>query len=139
MSGYPVIYGVPGLVTVEFENEEQEREALGDQRQWYAEQSRRQPAKRRSRKTGTGFVYFIAASGTGNVKIGFSADDPNKRLRSLQTGCPNELELLYSEPGAVADEKAYHALFAHLRVRGEWFRDDTELRAFLDSKIEEMP
>jgi len=74
-----------------------------------------------------GFVYFIEASESGFLKIGW-AKDPVKRLRELQTGCPYELTILGQCPGSLEDEAAFHRTYADLRVRGEWFRLDGALR-----------
>lgn len=70
---------------------------------------------------GDGYVYAIQARGPeGPVKIGFSRD-PWKRLRELQTGCPDELRLLAVEPNSVPeDERRYHASIG-APIRGEWF------------------
>lgn len=65
-------------------------------------------------------VYFIRAETTGRVKIGWS-NNPEKRLRGLQTGSAERLSLLRLTPGGVAEEAAFHKLFDHLWVDGEWF------------------
>lgn len=83
----------------------------------------------RERRCNTlGWVYLIAAIGTENLKIGFSAEAPEKRLRSLQTASPHDLQLLALVRGSRRDEQRYHALFSDLRVRGEWFRDNGAIR-----------
>ena len=79
----------------------------------------------------TGFVYLIGESGTKKVKIGRSKSDPNNRLKQLQTGNPNQLELLFSlktkYPTKV--EAGIHRLYGSQRMIGEWFyfEDITEL------------
>jgi len=69
------------------------------------------------------FLYCIADN-NGSVKFGFSKD-PERRVRSLQTGCAEELVLLESisvpEHSVREYERLLHAEFAHLRCRGEWF------------------
>ena len=69
------------------------------------------------------FLYCIADN-NGSVKFGFSKD-PERRVRSLQTGCAEELVLLESisvpEHSVREYERLLHAEFAHLRSRGEWF------------------
>jgi hypothetical protein len=75
-----------------------------------------------------GWVYLVSAPGTGTVKIGYSAKEPRNRVKSLQTANPTELRLLSLVRGSRRDEQKYHRQFAHLRVRGEWFRDEPELR-----------
>ncbi|MEM6471699.1 MAG: GIY-YIG nuclease family protein [Planctomycetota bacterium] len=94
-------------------------------------------------------IYFIQPKYGGLIKIGYTSKDPVERLRELQTGSSQELELLMTEPGTLGDEKKLHDEFRNYRVRGEWFRpgrelvhrvfriDDTiqmqKLRAFADS------
>lgn len=70
-----------------------------------------------------GFIYFIAAG--ASVKIGFASDVAG-RLAALQIGNHEKLILLHVEPGSMQDEARFHARFADLRTRGEWFscRDD---------------
>ena len=77
-----------------------------------------------------GYVYLISARGTGKLKIGFSLKAPENRLRNLQTSNPHELQLLCFLRGSRMDERRYHAQFDHLRVRGEWFQDNSEIREY---------
>lgn len=67
-------------------------------------------------------VYFIQAREGGLIKIGRS-DDPARRLREFQAGCPVDLVLLFA--GRCVDfnidETELHNRFAEYRVRGEWF------------------
>jgi hypothetical protein len=71
--------------------------------------SRRRPA----------WIYFI--SDGDRVKIGYTARNPHRRLKQLQTGSSRRLYLLAAMPGTMADERALHERFASLRVSGEWF------------------
>lgn len=69
-------------------------------------------------------VYAVGIE-NGLVKIGL-ANDPAKRLDSLQTGCPDRLHLLAAKrfktrAEAEAEEKRIHAECSHKRRRGEWF------------------
>lgn len=73
-------------------------------------------------------VYFIR--GGGFIKIGFSTN-PLARLIDLRTASPFELELLADIPGSKDDELQIHRLFSDLHVRGEWFRDDDRILAFI--------
>lgn len=70
------------------------------------------------------FVYVIAPSPEGPVKIGFSAD-PHRRLRQLQTGYPGVLTLHHFQPfcedRAPLMEKIIHQTIAFKRKKGEWF------------------
>lgn len=76
-------------------------------------------------------VYFIKAETTGLIKIG-CAVDPEARLRTLQTGCPDRLALLASMAGGQGDERALHERFASARIRGEWFSPREELVRFVE-------
>jgi hypothetical protein len=84
------------------------------------------PAERSS----VGFVYVVRPAGADVVKIG-KAFDVAKRLASLQTGQSARLELLAELPGGHRLEAELHKRFAHLRVRGEWFRAEPELLAYV--------
>jgi hypothetical protein len=74
------------------------------------------------------YVYFIQAFGEQDlqrIKIGMS-DDPQDRLRKLQTGSPVKLKLLgsvrcKSRQHAAQVEKLAHGIFEKQRRRGEWF------------------
>lgn len=69
-----------------------------------------------------GKVYFIGCNKMG-IKIGYTKNDPIKRLRQLQTGCPYKLKLLYVINGADKETEAYyHRYFSNLyNVRGEFY------------------
>jgi hypothetical protein len=77
------------------------------------------------------WIYFIE-NGEGLVKIGFTGRHPLERLRSLQTSSASSLKLVAAMPGSMADERALHGQFAHLRCAGEWFRADDELLEFIE-------
>lgn len=69
-------------------------------------------------------VYFIQ-KGYGSVKIGV-AEDPERRLRELQTGNHGRLHLIAKLPcpsraAAFALERQMHERFASDRLQGEWF------------------
>ena len=70
----------------------------------------------------TMYVYAIRNNHTGRIKLGIS-ENPERRLKELQTGNDCELELLAYREAAnrFKDEKAIHNRHQHLRVRGEWF------------------
>lgn len=75
-------------------------------------------------------VYFIQAGDA--VKIGFS-ETVTKRFAGIQSNHPAELELLGTVPASADTERAYHERFAHLRIRGEWYRADQELLDAIES------
>ena len=84
---------------------------------------------------GRGFVYvvFIHTGSEFFYKIGL-ATHLDGRIKGHQTSSPFEIRLAiaYFVPNMRAEERTLHALFAHKRVRGEWFqldREDLELIA----------
>jgi excisionase family DNA binding protein len=81
-------------------------------------------------------IYFVKPRGRRVIKIGY-AQCVGSRVKSLQTAGPDKLEVLAVVPGDQAQEQALHARFAHLRVRGEWFRLAEEVRLFLNTEGEE--
>lgn len=76
-------------------------------------------------------VYFIRS---GNyIKIGY-AEQPRRRLKELQTGNPEKLQLLGTVPGGPDREREIHHLFNDFRVKGEWFELVTDILAYLTSQ-----
>jgi hypothetical protein len=76
-------------------------------------------------------IYFIEADACKAIKIGYSRSDPNERLAILQTGSPAKLTRLALMAGSLSDEYKLHERFKALRSHGEWFRDEPELRDFI--------
>jgi hypothetical protein len=77
-------------------------------------------------------IYAIRAVGTGKIKFGFTEDVTiNRRLSSLQIGCPVDLEVVVFAPGSPADEYAIHARLvgAGKHARGEWFNESPDTDA----------
>jgi hypothetical protein len=66
-------------------------------------------------------VYFIRAGEDGPVKIG-SAEWPHHRVVSLQAGNAEKLRLIHQTDGWLAAERQVQQHYAHLQIRGEWFR-----------------
>lgn len=70
-----------------------------------------------------GWVYFVQAGDEfGPIKIGHTTQDPQLRLKQLQTGSWLPLRLLHWEEGGQELERAYHLILRHQRLEGEWFR-----------------
>lgn len=90
----------------------------------------------RPRPVGKGFVYGVRSVDGGPIKIGH-ANIIENRLRSLQTGRPDELEVFAWFRGSADLERALHARYDDLRLRGEWFRTTTNLMLDLED-FEEM-
>lgn len=75
-------------------------------------------------------VYFIQAE-SGPIKIGV-AYDPAERLAGLQIAHFEQLSLRATLSGGLALETDLHSRFAHLNIRGEWFRPAPDLLAVID-------
>lgn len=69
-------------------------------------------------------VYIICTGGDdGSVKIGFTADvTPRRRLAKMQTDNHERLTVLRWLEGDENTEAALQTRYAHLRLRGDWFR-----------------
>ncbi len=72
----------------------------------------------------TFFVYAIGPE-NGPVKIGFT-NDLKKRLKAIQTGNPQKVEIFYSEQfdskkDMMEAERILHKTLSHKRLKGEWF------------------
>jgi hypothetical protein len=67
------------------------------------------------------FVYLIRGN-DGKYKIG-SAKEPKQRLRQLQTGNSDKLELVevYQSENARKIESTLHRYYSYVRNVGEWF------------------
>jgi hypothetical protein len=72
------------------------------------------------------------------VKIGFALD-VNKRIKTLQTGCPDRLVLVHVLPGDRETETLLHGRFNRYRAAGEWFYVAGRLAKFLGYHSEFNP
>jgi hypothetical protein len=79
-----------------------------------------------------GYIYFVAQRDA--VKIGFSVY-PDKRIGNIQTANSEPLEVLGYYRGEQEEEKRLHVQFAHLKIKGEWFRATPELMSLVKAKI----
>ena len=78
-------------------------------------------------------LYIIGNKHQRICKIGVS-DNPQKRLRTIQTGCPYKVELLlYIKELSYDSEKEYHKRYSKYRMQGEWFMIKGELRDLIYS------
>ena len=81
-------------------------------------------------------IYFIRDEATQFIKIGVTVGDVEDRRRTLQTGCPGNLVVLFQMEGSEQDEATWHERFANVRDRGEWFRPVPELLlAIMEAKV----
>jgi hypothetical protein len=77
------------------------------------------------------YVMFAEMRGvynTVNIKIGVS-DNPKKRLKGVQTGCPGNVHLIRTfEAGkdAYIHESHFHKLYKQFSTTGEWFEFDND-------------
>lgn len=77
---------------------------------------------------GAAYVYFI--EWFGYVKIGWSVNVA-RRVSMFAMSHPVPPKLRYAAYGGQRAESMYHERFRHLRVKGEWFKEEGELAAFL--------
>lgn len=78
-----------------------------------------------------GYCYFIGEPDGDLVKIGYSKN-PTHRLSQLRAEHSPDLRLLAKCFGGYTREGAYHAQFAHLRYKGEWFTVTDEIKAEIE-------
>jgi len=76
-----------------------------------------------------GYVYLLLEvnqHGEEIHKIGISKNNPEKRIKQLQTGNPNVIRLLhvYESPNYKRIEQWLHARYSNLKTdaKNEWFR-----------------
>ena len=83
-------------------------------------------------------IYLIQAGDNGPVKIGVS-DNPEQRLRDLQTAHSETLVLLDKIDANHSNERNLHTRLAEHRIKGEWFRPHEEVfGVFEASKVMAM-
>lgn len=94
-------------------------------------------------KTTSLYVYVMFAEMRGiydtvNIKIGVS-DNPKKRLKGVQTGCPGDVHLIRTfEAGkdAYIHEGHFHKLYKEFSTGGEWFEFSNDY--FVEKVLPEM-
>ena len=77
------------------------------------------------------YTYFIQNESGDAVKIGISKS-PEQRLRNLQTAHHQKLKIVAIVEGNREEE--FHARFKKSKLRGEWFKVDPEMAAYLQSQ-----
>jgi hypothetical protein len=87
-------------------------------------------AERASLALNGSVVYFIECVEMRAIKVGTS-ECLRRRLQELQCGFPASLVILGAVLGDRRDEQWLHRKLAHLRLRGEWFRDDPFIRRLI--------
>jgi hypothetical protein len=76
-----------------------------------------------------GFTYFIRDE--DQIKIG-SSMNPEQRIKSIEMQSGRSVQRLAIVAMEVCDEFQTHQKFAHLRLRGEWFRAGPDLLEYID-------
>ncbi|MBW4580639.1 MAG: GIY-YIG nuclease family protein [Tildeniella nuda ZEHNDER 1965/U140] len=90
--------------------------------------------KESSTKPGTnGFdsVYFLFDDLRQSIKIGTTIC-VKQRVKDLQAGTSANLQCLKVIKGGRRKEHQLHKKFAHLHIRGEWFKATPELLSFIE-------
>lgn len=77
------------------------------------------------------YIYFIEMQ--GHIKIGIS-DNWKKRFSAIQSSSPFPVTPLLVLKRKLGLEKELHDRFSEHHVRGEWFSDHAEIRAFIKSR-----
>lgn len=89
-----------------------------------------------------GYVYAISPQHRSDVvKIGFTAREPEDRLKEIGQSGIEKYQLDGFMPASMSDEKMFHQTLsrAGLRVRGEWFKMNDLTRTLVDSMASFMP
>ena len=82
-----------------------------------------------------GYVYLIRNCENDTYKIGVTKNNPQKRVKQLQTGCSSPLDLLcsFETEYPYRLEKMLHTKFLLNRENGEWYKLDMEqVNSFLE-------
>lgn len=80
------------------------------------------------------FVYFISVRDF--IKIGWS-ENWKSRVANMQTSNPEPIKVLLVLSRPKSFEAEMHKQFASASSRGEWFKDGSEIRAFIKANIVE--
>jgi hypothetical protein len=108
-------------------------EAFNEESYIKGEKKRPRPPVRWNRPETVRSVYFVEDGDAIKIGIGLL---PEVRVNSLQVGNPRMLTLLghFKPRCAAADERDLHNRFKAHWIRGEWFRDNPELRELIAAK-----
>lgn len=87
--------------------------------------------RRREPRKLAGYIYFIQTQVSLAIKIGFAVD-VEQRLKTIQTGNPERLEIVGVMPGTVRTEKSLHRQFRSDNIRGEWFEASAALVDYIE-------
>lgn len=85
-------------------------------------------------------IYFAQDTVSLNIKIGYTGnEDAERRIKQLQTGNSNRIELLATCAGEQVVETSLHQMFAEANVCGEWFRPTPNLLKFIVGVVAKAP
>jgi hypothetical protein len=85
---------------------------------------------------GSGYVIYFAKC-CDFIKIGYTSDDAESRVKNLQTGCPFKISLIGAIDGDRSAENTLHGILAAHHYRGEWFRESDELSEIIETLFED--
>jgi plasmid maintenance system antidote protein VapI len=77
-------------------------------------------------------IYFIYSE-SGHVKIGFTNNLLEYRMKAMQIGNPFKLTLLKTIDGDQPEEYMLHKYFSKCHFRGEWFIFNDDIKEFLNN------
>lgn len=87
-----------------------------------------------------GFVYFVQAMPDGPVKIGWSRDNPDRRLKEIRMMSPLRIKPLGILRGwSPRREREIHLMFAPHRLHGEWFAPGQDLLDYVVKTVKPWP
>lgn len=78
----------------------------------------------------TTFVYFAKCG--ARIKIGFTKNI-RQRMKALQTGLSEQIEVVFALRGGKVLEAHLHAMFKSQRLHGEWFSFGGNIQRFLNA------
>lgn len=87
-----------------------------------------------------GYVYFVQAVDNGPVKIGWTKDHPDRRLKEIRMLSPVRVVPL----GVIRwysrwREGSAHLRFGAFRLHGEWFEPSPELLDYIAKRAQPWP
>lgn len=76
------------------------------------------------------YIYVVGNRAKSICKIGYSKY-PFSRLKSIQVGCPYPITIIALYEGSKETEKKLHNKFKKLKLSGEWFSLEGDLKESL--------
>ena len=87
-----------------------------------------------------GYVYLIEDSSNWLYKIGVTKHNPINRLKKLQTGNPNKLQLItqFETEYPYRLESILHNRYKHFQVLNEWYELPLDIVSSFDEICKEL-